>query len=104
MMASARLSYCAAQLHRYDPDRFLTVLFAPQDRRESLFAIYAFNLEIAKTREVVSEAMLGHIRLQWWRDSIAHIYAGRPPRHAVVQPLADAVARYGLSREHFARL
>src|SRR3546814_16622414 len=83
MGAPARLSYCASQLRRYDPDRFLTALFAPPERRESLFAIYAFNLEIAKTREVISEPMLGQIRLQWWRDSITQIYLGQPPHHAV---------------------
>ena len=79
------LSYCGDQIRRYDRDRFLTALFAPADRREDLFALYAFNLEVAKTREVASEAMLGQIRLQWWRDALDEVFAGKPPRqHAVV--------------------
>ena len=99
MGEDAGLSYCAAELRRDDPDRYATLLFAPAARREALFALYAFNLEVAKTAEVVSEPMLGYIRLQWWRDALAEIYQGRPRRHAVVQPLAQAVRDHGLPRE-----
>ena len=68
--SEAALSYCGQEVRKYDKDRFLTALFAPADRREALFALYAFNLEIAKTREVVTEPVLGQIRLQWWYDAI----------------------------------
>jgi NADH dehydrogenase [ubiquinone] 1 alpha subcomplex assembly factor 6 len=89
----------------HDRDRFLTVLFAPADRREDLLALYGFNYEVAKTREVVTEAPLGDIRLQWWRDGIEAIYAGAPPRqHEVMEPLAVAIRGRKLSREHFDRL
>jgi NADH dehydrogenase [ubiquinone] 1 alpha subcomplex assembly factor 6 len=92
-------------VRRHDRDRFLTVLFAPVDRRWDLLALYGFNYEVAKTREVVTEAPLGEIRLQWWRDGIAAIYAGAPPRqHDVMQPLAAAIRGRTLSREHFDRL
>jgi phytoene synthase len=67
-------------------------------------ALYAFNLELAKIREVVREPMMGLIRLQWWRDCIAEIYGGNVRRHQVAQPLAAAIARHGLPRESFDRL
>lgn len=95
------LSYCAREVRRHDRARYLSSLFAPEDRREDLFALYAFNLEVAKTAEVVSEAMLGQIRLQWWRESLDEIYAGSPRRHEVVQPLYEAVSRHGLTRARF---
>jgi phytoene synthase len=98
------LSACAQMVRRHDRDRFLCALFAPADRREDLLALYAFNLEIAKTREVAREPMLGQIRLQWWRDTVAGIYAGQPRRHEVVQPLAAAIARHGLARGGFEEL
>jgi phytoene synthase len=104
MAVSSRLSACAALVRRYDHDRFLTALFAPAERREALFALYAFNLEVAKTRETVSEPLLGQIRLQWWREAIEEIYAGRARRHEVVEPLARAVAAYDLPRAPFDRL
>ena len=62
-------SYCAAQVRAYDHDRYLTALFAAEAGRDALMTLYAFNLEIAKTRETVSEPILGQMRLQWWRES-----------------------------------
>lgn len=103
-MPDPELSPCAAELRRHDPDRFLTALFAPEKRRESLFALYAFNLEVARVREAVTEPMLGRIRLQWWREAIAGIYAGSPRRHYVTDSLAQAVTQHELSRDLFDRL
>lgn len=95
----------ARLVRRHDRDRFLTTLFAPPERRQELLALYAFNHEVAKTREVVSEATLGEIRLQWWRDGIDAIYAGSAARHhEVLEPLAAAIRARNLSRAHFERL
>lgn len=91
-------------VRRHDRERFLTALFAPEDRREALFALYAFNHEVAKTREVVTEPMLGRIRLQWWRETIEGIYAGAQGGHEVAEALAAAVSRHGLGQAHFETL
>ncbi len=101
MAAADPLSYCASEVRRHDRDRYRASLLAGTDRREDLFALYAFNLEVAKTAEVVSEAPLGLIRFQWWRESLDEIYDGRPRRHAVVEPLHRAVTRHGLTRANF---
>jgi NADH dehydrogenase [ubiquinone] 1 alpha subcomplex assembly factor 6 len=99
---SSALSELGRMVRRHDRDRFLTTLFAPAAERQALLALYAFNHEVAKTREVVSEPMLGRIRLQWWRDSLGQIYAGTPARrHEVVGPLAAAIERRALTRGHF---
>jgi NADH dehydrogenase [ubiquinone] 1 alpha subcomplex assembly factor 6 len=95
------LSELARLVRRHDRDRFLTALFAPEAQRRGLLALYAFNYEVAKTREVVSEPTLGRIRLQWWRDSLDAIYAGVAARRPeVLQPLADAIRRHALTRRH----
>ncbi len=98
------LSPCAEQVRRHDPDRYLCTLFAPAARREALFALYAFNDEIARTREQVSEPMLGMIRLQWWREAVAAIYDGKPPKHDVAEALAAVVAAGGLEHAEIDRL
>lgn len=99
------LSPLGAALRRHDRDRYQTALFAPAARRESLFALYAFNREIARIRETVREPMMGAMRLQWWRDALDEIYAGgRPRRHEVVESLAVAIAAYRLSAAHFTAL
>src|SRR3546814_19441352 len=61
-------------------------------QREHLFALYAFNHEVAKTAEVVSEPMIGRIRLQWWRECLDGIYDGAARQHEVVQPLAEPIS------------
>jgi phytoene synthase len=81
-----------AELRRFDHDRYLTCLFAPQSRRRRLVALYAFNLEIAKTAEVVQEPMIGRIRLQWWREALSGTYQGQIRSHAVVEALAKTIA------------
>ena len=72
-------------VRQHDPDRFFTALFAPPEKRESLFALYAFNHELARARDVVSEPHLALIRLHWWRE----VVQGTAKRH----PLAEAISR-----------
>ena len=84
------LSACGVIVRQNDPDRFFSTLFAPAARREALFALYAFNNELVRVAEMVSEPMLGEIRLQWWREALNGIEQGTPCRHDVVEALATA--------------
>src|SRR5438445_9502835 len=103
--ATAGPSPLAALVRQHDRDRYQTALFAPADRREALFALYAFNYEIARVRETVTQPMLGQIRLQWWREVLDAAYAGVPPRnHPVAVALTAAIREFGLTRELFDRL
>jgi NADH dehydrogenase [ubiquinone] 1 alpha subcomplex assembly factor 6 len=97
-------SYCARLVRGNDRDRFLTALFAPADRRESLLALYAFNAEVARIREAVREPILGQVRLQWWHEALDSIYAGSPPAHEVAEALAGAVSAHRLTRALFDRI
>ncbi len=81
------LSPLGELVRRHDPDRFLCTLFAPADRRETLFLLYAFNHELARAREVTSQPTLALIRLQWWREVIE----GARRRHDVAGPLGAAL-------------
>lgn len=97
---SAALPPNAETVRRHDPDRFLLSMFAPAAARPDLWALYAFNHEIAKTRELVTETQLGLIRLQWWRDGIAAIYAGGPVlEHPVLLGLQQAITAHNLPQE-----
>ena len=77
----------AALVRRHDPDRFLTALFAPPAKRDALLTLYAFNHELARAREVVSEPPLALIRLHWWRE----VVEGARRRHEVAEPLRAAI-------------
>jgi 15-cis-phytoene synthase len=73
-----------ALVRRHDPDRFLTALFAPPERRDALLTLYAFDHELTRAREVTSEPHLALIRLHWWRE----VVEGARRRHEVATPLA----------------
>lgn len=103
-MTETAASYCAEQLRRQDRDRYLLALAAPPAARSHLMALYTFNLEIAKTADVVSEAMLGQIRLQWWREALDEMFAGKPRRHEVVTALTEAHAARPLDRAALERI
>ncbi|MGY6660940.1 MAG: squalene/phytoene synthase family protein [Glycocaulis sp.] len=80
----------ADTLRREDPARYLASLFAPAPVRANLWALYAFNAEIARIPASVSEAVIGEMRLAWAREALADLYA-RPPRvrrHPVYEALA----------------
>ena len=90
------LAACADLVQRADPDRFLAVLAAPVEARAVLLPLYAFNVEISRAPWVTTEPMIAEMRLQWWRDALDDIAAGRPPRaHEIVGPLADVLDRQG---------
>ena len=46
--------HCEELVRAGDKDRFLASLFAPQKYRRALHALYAFNLEVARTGTAVS--------------------------------------------------
>lgn len=88
--------YCQQEVREHDLDRYYCCLFSPTDERRALFALLAFNQEVTKTRSVVSEPMLGEIRLQWWREALEEIEQGRPRAHPVVEALAGVDGVSGL--------
>ncbi len=92
-------AYVMGLVREGDQDRYLSVLYAPQQHRAALATLFAFNVEIARVRDLIHEALPGEIRLQWWRDAIA----GANPTTG--NPLADAlievIRQYGLPAEAF---
>ncbi len=90
------LSYCGRQCREHDRDRYLCALFAAPRRREGLFALAAFNNELAQIATIVSQPMLGLIRLQWWRDALVGLARGEVLAHPVIEALAEAKASFPL--------
>lgn len=80
-----------------DRDRYLSVLYAPEEKRNALFALYAFNVEVASIRDRIKEPMPGEIRLQWWRDALTNGAAGNP----IADALLAAMNTYDLPPQAF---
>jgi phytoene synthase len=87
-----------------DPDRALAALFAPREARAHLLALVAFNVELARIAEQVSEPELGAIRLQWWRDAVERVAEGDATGNPVADALGETLKRRKLSRERIAAL
>jgi phytoene synthase len=97
--AQGKFAHCEALVRDADPDRYWASLFAPADKRPYLHALYAFNYEIARVRESVREAMLGEIRLQWWRDALQGEARGDVRANPVAAALDDAIVKFRLPRQ-----
>ncbi|MCL7997601.1 phytoene/squalene synthase family protein [Brucella sp. 21LCYQ03] len=93
--------HCLALLREADRDRYLSVLYAPEDRRGALAALYAFNTEIARIRDLVHEPLPGEVRLQWWRDLINGEARGSAEAHPLAAALIDTINKYDLPRVAF---
>ena len=83
--------HCFELVRAGDKDRYLASLFAPEDKRKFLHALYAFNVEVSRIPEQVSDPAIGEIRYQWWLDTIDGIYHGEVSPHPVAQSLAAAI-------------
>lgn len=97
-------AHCEALVRAADKDRFLATLFAPAEHRHGLFALYAFNIEVSRVREVVREPLSGEIRLQWWSEVLGGEGRGEVAANPVAAALTAAMARYALPRERLAAL
>ena len=91
--------HCADLVREADRDRYLATLFAPAQHRDALLALYAFNVEIARVRELAREPMPGEMRLQWWREALAGERDNEAAAHPVAAALREALDRYGLSAD-----
>ena len=95
--------HCEQLVRAGDKDRFLATLFAPHKYRRALHALYAFNLEVARTRELAREPLPGEMRLQWWREALT-AGAGEAAAHPVAAALRELAVRYGLPPQALADL
>lgn len=95
----SNFAHCEALVREADPDRYLANLAAPKDKRPYLFALHAFNFEIARVRESVREPMLGEIRLQWWRDALQGEARGDVRANPVAAALDDTIVKFRLPRQ-----
>jgi 15-cis-phytoene synthase len=90
-------AYCAELVRLADRDRFIASLFAPPEQRGALHALYAFNAELARVRQVAHAALPGEIRLQWWSDVIGGERSEEARANPVAVALLATVERHHLS-------
>lgn len=77
-------------VRRVDADRWLATRFiGDAAARADVIALLGLNYELARVAGGVSNALMGEIRITWWREAMEEIAAGKPPRkHPNVEALA----------------
>jgi phytoene synthase len=98
------IAFCADLVRTHDFARYAATLFVPSDQRRALLALYAFNVEISRVSEQVSQPLPGEVRLQWWSDMLAGEGRGGVEGNPVAAELLLAVRHFGMPVESLSRL
>ena len=78
--------YCQKKAAQSGSSFYYAFLFLPPERRRAITALYAFCREVDDAVDEPSEASVARVRLAWWRDEVARLYAGKP-EHPVTRAL-----------------
>jgi 15-cis-phytoene synthase len=97
-------AFCADLVRSHDFARYASTLFVPAEERRALLALHAFNVEISRVRDQVSQPLPGEIRMQWWTDLLAGAGRGGVEGNPVASELSVAIRAYGLPTEPMSRL
>ena len=96
--------FCADLVRAHDFARYASTLFMPAEQRRALWALHAFNVEISRVREQVSQPLPGEMRLQWWTDMLAGAGHGGVEGNPVAAELKLAIRNCLLPVERLSRL
>lgn len=93
------VTFCADLVRSHDFPRYAATLFAPAAERRALLALYAFNVEIVRVRDQVSQPLPGEIRFQWWTDLFSGLVHGSAEGNPVAAELLRAIRDFDLPVE-----
>jgi phytoene synthase len=96
--------FCADLVRSHDFVRYASTLFMPAAQRRALLAIYAFNVEISRVRDHVSQPLPGEMRLQWWTDMLAGAGHGGVEGNPVAAELLLVIRDHRLPVDLLSRL
>ena len=91
-------------MRAHDFPRYASTLFLPGVHRRPMLAIYAFNVEISRVRDQVSQPLPGQMRLQWWTDLLAGQDHGGIEGNPVASELLWTIRTWRLPLERLAQL
>lgn len=104
MSGADNAALCALDVRERDFERYALTLFVGPEYRRALLALYAFNAEVSRVRDMVSQPLPGEIRLQWWTDALAGKEHGEVGGNPIAAELLRAVEAYDLPRDTLDRL
>ena len=89
--------YCQQKAAASGSSFYYSFLFLPPARRRAITALYAFCREVDDLVDDAADENLARIKLAWWRNEIAQMFAGNP-QHPVTRALAPCVEAFSLTQ------
>ena len=87
--------YCEQKAAQSGSSFYYSFRLLPPPRRRAITALYAYCREVDDVVDEVSDAGLARVKLAWWRNEVAELYAGAP-HHPVTRALQPVIAQYEL--------
>jgi len=103
MTLSEAQAYCTAVTKRSGSNFYYSFLFLPRERRDAMYAVYAFCREVDSAVDDPPPGSNPQQALGQWRQELAAAYGGSPT-YPVAVSLADHARRLNIPREHFEEL
>jgi 15-cis-phytoene synthase len=97
-------AFCADLVRGHDFARYASTLFVSPDERRALLALYAFNVEIVRVRDQITQPLPGEVRLKWWSEVLAGEGDGGVEGNPIVSELLLAIRHFRLPTEPLTRL
>ena len=82
----------------------LALTLATADARPALAALFALDLRLGETVASTSEAIVGQMRLAWWRDALTRLDHAPPPAEPVLRDVAARLVRADVTGTELARM
>ncbi|MBI5331285.1 MAG: presqualene diphosphate synthase HpnD [Betaproteobacteria bacterium] len=93
-------AYCQESAAASGSSFYYAFRFLPPAQRRAITAFYAYCREVDDVVDECRDEGVARIKLAWWRDEVARLYAGAP-EHPVTRALLEAIAPFRLPREAF---
>jgi len=96
-------AYCQGKAAASGSSFYYSFRFLPPERRRAITAFYAFCREVDDVADECRDPALAQVKLAWWRDEVARLYAGKP-EHPVTRALLEAIGPYHLPEDAFGQI
>ena len=90
--------YCQQKAASSGSSFYYSFLFLSPNRRRAITALYAYCREVDDVVDECADAQIAAVKLDWWRQELARLYAGQP-EHPVTLALLPALTEFNLPQE-----
>ena len=87
-----------------DPERALTLVYAPAPVRPALAGLWRLDERLGSVVATTREPMIGAIRLAWWREALEALDRGGPPDEPLLREIAGTLLPLGISGAELAAI